>query len=65
VESMSSLVNRFENMYQSLKQQNKEGRNPEEISQSMFEKVSDILNRDNISSGSLLDLGCGDETIKF
>lgn len=65
--SMSSSVNCFESMYQNLKDQNKEGWNPEEISQSMFEKASNILKRDNICSGSLLDLGCGDGklTIKF
>lgn len=64
---MSSLVNCFENKYQNLKDQNKEGWNTEEISQSMFEKASNILKRDNICSGSLLDLGCGDGklTIKF
>lgn len=67
VGSMSGSVNCFENMYQNLKNQNKEGWNPEEISQSMFEKANNILKRDNIFSGSLLDLGCGDGklTIKF
>lgn len=54
---MSSSINCFENMYQNLKQRNKEGWNPEEISQSMFEMASNILKRDNISSGNLLDLG--------
>ena len=64
---MSSSVNFFENTYQNLKHQNKEGWNPERISQSMFEIASSILQRDNIFTGSLLDLGCGDGklTIKF
>lgn len=42
---MSSSVNCFENKYQNLKHQNKEGWNPEEISQSMFEKEGNILKR--------------------
>lgn len=64
---MGSSVNFFDNIYQNLKQQNKEGWNSERISQSMFEMASNILQRDNICRGSLLDLGCGDGklTLKF
>lgn len=63
----SNLVNSFEKSYQNLKEQNKEGWNPERISQSMFEISTKILQRDNVYNGSLLDLGCGDGklTIKF
>lgn len=53
---MSSSVNFFENIYQNLKQKNKDGWNTERISQSMFKMASNILQRDNICRGSLLDL---------
>ncbi|NSW92445.1 MAG: class I SAM-dependent methyltransferase [Firmicutes bacterium] len=57
---MSNSVNTFEETYRRLRQQNKEGWNTEKISQSMFEMTTNILKRNNIYSGSLLDLGCGD-----
>lgn len=53
-------MNDFENSYRNLRQQNKDGWNTEELAQSQFKIVADILHRDNISSGILLDLGCGD-----
>lgn len=63
----SNFLNSFEKSYQTLKKQNKEGWNPERISQSMFEIATKVLQRDNIYNGSMLDLGCGDGklTIKF
>jgi SAM-dependent methyltransferase len=64
---MGVSVNPFERAYQGLEQENREGWNTEKISQSMFQIVSNILQRDNIWSGTLLDLGYGDGklTIKF
>lgn len=64
---MRVSVNSFEKSYQKLKQENKEGWNTEKISQNMFHNINNILQRDNICGGTLLDMGCGDGklTIKF
>lgn len=39
---------------------NKDGWNSEELAQSQFNIVTNILHRNHISSGTLLDFGCGD-----
>lgn len=50
----------FDESYRNLKTGNKDGWNSEELTQSQFDIVTSILQRNRISSGSLLDLGCGD-----
>lgn len=64
---MDASVNVFERTYKKLQQENKEGWNTDKISQSMFNIVKNVLQRDSIYSGTLLDLGCGDGklTIQF
>lgn len=57
---MCNRINNFEDFYRKLRQQNKDGWNTEELAQSQFEVAADILHRDNITIGMLLDLGCGD-----
>lgn len=50
----------FDESYPNLKVKKKDGWNSEELAQSQFHIVTNILHRNHISSGSLLDLGCGD-----
>ena len=57
---MDNMINDFENSYRNLRRQRNDGWNTEELAQSQFSIVTDILHRDDISDGMLLDLGCGD-----
>lgn len=50
----------FERRYRRLRQEKRDGWNAEALAQSMYDLVCDVLRRDGVDRGALLDLGCGD-----
>ena len=50
----------FEERYLEKKQANKEGWNTDKLINDVYSKVMSVLNRNNVDSGRLLELGCGD-----
>ncbi|MBQ4054801.1 MAG: class I SAM-dependent methyltransferase [Clostridia bacterium] len=54
------MNNYFEDRYSQKKQNNESGWNSDKLIDDVYLKVSGVLNRNGLSKGRLLELGCGD-----